>query len=79
MRQIIKKLCDNDARILKDPEVFIAVSELADNSVNFTVRAWVNAEDYWGVLFDMNENIYKTFNEENVNIPYPQMDVHIQK
>ena len=79
VRQIIKKLCDNDARILKDPEVFIAVSELADNSVNFTVRAWVNAEDYWGVLFDMNENIYKTFNEENVNIPYPQMDVHIQK
>ncbi len=79
MRQIIKKLCDNDARILKDPEVFIAVSELADNSVNFTVRAWVKAEDYWGVLFDMNENVYKTFNEENVNIPYPQMDVHIQK
>jgi len=79
VRQIIKKLGDNDARILKDPEVFIAVSELADNSVNFTVRAWVNAEDYWGVFFDMNENIYKTFNEENVNIPYPQMDVHIQK
>ena len=79
VRQIIKKLGDNDARILKDPEVFIAVSELADNSVNFTVRAWVNAEDYWGVLFDMNENVYKTFNEENVNIPYPQMDVHIQK
>jgi len=79
VRQIIKKLGDNDARILKDPEVFIAVSELADSSVNFTVRAWVNAEDYWGVLFDMNENVYKTFNEENVNIPYPQMDVHIQK
>ena len=79
VRQIIKKLCDNDTRILKDPEVFIAVSELADSSVNFAVRAWVKAEDYWGVLFDMNENVYKTFNEENINIPYPQMDVHIQK
>ncbi len=78
-RQVIKKLCDDDARVLKDPEVFIAVSELADSSVNFTVRAWVNAADYWGVYFDMNENIYKTFNKEGLNIPYPQMDVHLHK
>ena len=79
VRQTIKKLCDDDARILKDPEVFIAVAELADSSVNFTVRAWVKAEDYWGVFFDMNENIYKTFNKEGINIPYPQMDIHLQK
>jgi len=77
-RQVIRKLCDDDSRILKDPEVFIAVSELADSSVNFVVRAWVNAEDYWGVFFDMNENVYKSFNKEGLNIPYPQMDVHIQ-
>ena len=76
-RQVIQKLCDNDARILRDPEVFIAVSELADSSVNFTVRAWVEAADYWGVFFEMNENIYKTFGKEGLNIPYPQMDVHI--
>ncbi len=78
-RQVIKKLCDDDARILKDTEVFIAVSELADSSVNFAVRAWVNAEDYWGVYFDMNENVYKTFDKEGLNIPYPQMDVHVKK
>ena len=78
-RQVIRKLCDDDSRILAEPEVFIAVSELADSSVNFTVRAWVNAEDYWGVFFDMNENVYKTFGKEGLNIPYPQMDVHIQK
>lgn len=78
-RQVIRKLCDDDSRILKDPEVFIAVSELADSSVNFAVRAWVNAEDYWGVFFDMNENVYKTFGQEGLNIPYPQMDVHMQK
>ncbi len=76
---VMKKLCDADQRILKDPEVFIAVSALADSSVNFTVRAWVNAEDYWGVYFDMNENIYKTFNQEGLNIPFPQMDVHLHK
>ncbi|HHJ80476.1 MAG TPA: mechanosensitive ion channel [Candidatus Tenderia electrophaga] len=78
-RQVIKQLCDDDARILKDPEVFIAVSELADSSVNFAVRAWVEAGDYWGVYFDMNENVYKTFAREGLNIPYPQMDVHVHK
>ena len=78
-KQVIRRLCDADSRILKDPEVFIAVSELADSSVNFTVRAWVEAGDYWGVFFDMNENVYKTFNSEGINIPFPQMDVHVHK
>lgn len=78
-RQVIKQLCDADERILKDPEVFIAVSALADSSVNFTVRAWVKAPDYWGVFFDMNENVYKTFGKEGLNIPFPQMDVHLHK
>ncbi len=77
-RNVIQRLCDDDSRILKDPVVFIAVSELADSSVNFTVRAWVNAADYWGVYFAMNENVYNTFNQEGLNIPYPQMDVHLQ-
>ncbi|WNC69021.1 mechanosensitive ion channel [Thalassotalea nanhaiensis] len=78
-KAIIQKLCDDDPRILKDPEVFIAVSALADSSVNFAVRAWVKAEDYWDVFFAMNENTYKTFNKEGINIPYPQMDVHVHK
>ncbi|MDU0113321.1 mechanosensitive ion channel [Psychrosphaera aquimarina] len=78
-RQVIKQLADADDRILKDPEVFIAVSQLADSSVNFAVRAWVKAPDYWGVYFDMNENVYKTFGKEGLNIPFPQMDVHLHK
>ncbi len=78
-KQVIKNLCIADTRILNDPAVFIAVSELADSSVNFTVRAWVNASDFWGVYFEMNENVYKTFAQEGLNIPYPQMDVHVHK
>lgn len=78
-RAVMQKLCDADTRISKEPEVFIGVSALADSSVNFAVRAWVNAEDYWGVFFDMNEHIYKTFNTEGLNIPFPQMDVHLHK
>ncbi len=76
-KAVIKELADADSRILKDPEVFIAVSELADSSVNFAVRAWVNAADYWDVFFTMNEKIYKTFDQKGLNIPYPQMDVHV--
>jgi len=78
-KKVIKQLCDADDRILKDPEVFIAVSALADSSVNFAVRAWVESGDYWGVFFDMNENVYRTFPKEGLNIPYPQMDVHLHK
>ena len=57
-KDLILKLINEDERILKDREPFVAVSELADSSVNFAVRAWVNAPDYWGVYFDMNEKIY---------------------
>ncbi len=78
-KQVIQALCEQDNRILKEPELMIAVSELGDNAVNFAVRAWVKAEDYWPVFFEMNENIYKTFSKEGLNIPYPQMDVHLHQ
>jgi small conductance mechanosensitive channel len=78
-RKAILELVLADSRILRDPEPFIAVSELADSSVNFAVRAWVNAADFWGVFFDMNEKIYNTFNAKGLNIPYPQMDVHLHQ
>ena len=78
-KEVIKRLCDEDSRILKDPDVFIAVSELGDSSVNIVTRAWVNAADYWGVFFQMNEQVYKVFAKEGLNIPYPQMDVHLHK
>lgn len=77
--QVIRRLCAEDSRILKDPAVFVAVSELADSSVNFAVRAWVEAGDYWGVFFDMNKKVYEEFAKEGLNIPFPQMDVHVHQ
>jgi len=74
---VIMDLIRADQRVLADPEPFIAVGELADSSVNFTVRAWVNAADYWGVFFDMNQKVYQTFPQKGLNIPFPQMDVHM--
>ncbi|WP_420317728.1 mechanosensitive ion channel family protein [Ekhidna sp.] len=78
-RETLMELINADDRILKDPEPFIALAELADSSVNFTVRLWVEATDYWPLKFDMNERIYNKFNEVGLNIPFPQMDVHVHK
>ncbi|WP_373017383.1 mechanosensitive ion channel family protein [Thiomicrorhabdus sp.] len=78
-KAILEKLVSEDERILKDPEPVIALSELGDSSVNFVVRPWVKSGDYWAVLWDMNEKVKLTFDEEGISIPYPQMDVHLHK
>lgn len=76
-KAILHNLCLEDERILDEPAPFVAVSALGDNSVNFTVRAWVKASDLWAVFFEMNEKVYNEFNKEGLNIPFPQMDVHV--
>ena len=78
-KQIMEEIVSADERILKDPECTIAVSELADNSVNFVVRPWVDAADYWAVRADVLEKVKYAFDEHGVGIPYPQMDVHLHK
>ncbi|CAE7821812.1 mscS [Symbiodinium microadriaticum] len=77
--EVLKKFIADDERILKEPEPFMALHTLADSSVNIVVRVWVNASDYWGVYFDMNERVYRNFEKEGLNIPFPQMDVHVHK
>ena len=64
---------------MADPECLIAVSELADSSVNFVVRPWVSTADYWGVKFDFTEAVKKRFDNDGISFPYPQQDVHIIK
>jgi len=76
-KSILKSLVEKDTRILPEPAYMIAVSELADSSVNFVVRVWVNAGDYWAVHFDMFEAVKKAFDENGVSIPFPQRDVHL--
>jgi small conductance mechanosensitive channel len=79
VRSTLQDLIDADERILKDPVSLIAVSELADSSVNFVVRTWVNSADYWGVYFGLTEAIKKRFDQEGISFPYPQQDVHLIK
>jgi len=77
VRSTIRSLIDADARILKDPECLIAVAELADSSVNFTIRPWVKTADYWAVKFELTEAIKKRFDQEGISFPFPQQDVHL--
>ncbi len=78
-KSILEKIVSSDERVLKDPAPFVAVGELADSSVNFVVRVWVSSADYWGVYFDTLEKVKLTFDEKGISIPYPQMDVHLDK
>ncbi|MCD4697416.1 MAG: mechanosensitive ion channel [Bacteroidales bacterium] len=76
-KAVIEGLIKADGRIFKDPAPFIAVSELADSSVNFVVRVWANSGDYWGIFFDLTEKVKKSFDKEGISIPFPQTDVHV--
>jgi small conductance mechanosensitive channel len=77
VRATLEELVAAEERILDDPACTIAVSELADSSVNFVVRPWVKTSDYWGVMFDMTEAIKKRFDKEGISFPFPQQDVHL--
>jgi small conductance mechanosensitive channel len=76
-RSALESIIQADERILKEPAPFIAVSELADSSVNLVVRVWVSSADYWGVFFDTVEAAKKEFDRRDITIPYPQRDIHM--
>ncbi|WP_341665871.1 small-conductance mechanosensitive channel MscS [Vibrio sp.] len=78
-KQLLTQICQADPRILKDPEVKVGVHALADSSVNFVVRPWVATSDYWNVYFDLMQAIKEGLDREGVEIPFPQMDVHLNK
>ncbi len=78
-KEVLKSVLDAETRILKDPAYTVAVSELGDSSVNFVVRPWVNAADYWPTYWSLMENIKIALDDANIAIPFPQMDVHLHK
>ncbi len=78
-KSVLTEIINSNDKILKDPEPLVAVAELADSSVNFVTRSWVKAEDYWGVYFNLMETYKIRLDEEGINIPFPQMDVHLKK
>ncbi|RZO96798.1 MAG: mechanosensitive ion channel [Gammaproteobacteria bacterium] len=77
VKEVLADVLSKDERILKEPKPRIALSELADSSVNFIVRPWVKNSEYLDVLYSLLEEIKKRFDQEGISIPYPQSDVHI--
>jgi small conductance mechanosensitive channel len=78
-QEVIRKTLEADERILKDPGITVGVVALADSSVNFVVRPWVRTEQYWDVYFDTLQAIKEALDAEGIEIPFPQMDVHLNK
>jgi len=76
-KEILEGLAGADDRVLKDPAVTIAVSELADSSVNLVFRPWVKTADYWAVRFDLTEKIKTSLDAAGISIPFPQQDLHL--
>ncbi|NQV32168.1 MAG: mechanosensitive ion channel [Phycisphaeraceae bacterium] len=77
-REVIQGVLSQDERVLQDPAPTIAVSELADSSVNFVVRPWVKTSDYWDVYFELTENIKNALDANHISIPFPQRDIHVK-
>ena len=78
VKRVLEGIVNSNNLILKEPAPFISVSKHADNSIDFVVRSWVRTEDYWTVYFELLEKTKVKFDEKNISIPYPQMDVHLK-
>ena len=78
-KEVFAKLMEEDERVMKDPAPFVGVNELADSSVNFVMKMWVKGADYWDVFYDMQERIKLALDENGIEIPFPNITVHMEK
>ncbi len=78
VKTVIAEIINQDQRIIKDggEAPFVRVCELANSSVNFTVRLWTEGANYWGVFFDTQEKIYSEFNRQGIGFPYPHLTIN---
>lgn len=76
-KTIVQAILRGDKRILNDPAPMVVLKQLNDSSVDMLIRVWVAKDDYWDVFYHINEQIYKTFTAKHINIPFPQMTVHL--
>lgn len=78
-KEVLMKVIANHPKVLKEPAPFVGLKEMADSSLNFVVRPWAKAEDYWDVYYQVNEQVKLALDEAGITIPFPQMDVHLDK
>src|SRR5690606_12365527 len=78
-KDILWELIKKESRILNQPEPLVVVHSLGDSSVNLQIRVWIQTDEYWSVVFDMQENVKLTFDQRGISIPFPQRDLHIKQ
>lgn len=80
VKGVLEDILAKDERILQEPAApFVAMSQLADSSVNYVVRVWVKSPDYWNVYYDITRTVYERFNAEGIGFPFPQLTIHQAK
>ncbi len=79
VKKSIESIVANNEKILHEPAYFVGLTDFGDSSVNFAVRVWTKTKDYWDVYFYINEAIKKEFEKQNIEIPFPQMDIHMKE
>ncbi len=78
-KDTVNQIINSHNKVIADKGITVEVSELADSSVNFVIRMWTKTSDYWDVFFYMNEKIKEEFDKKGIEIPFPQLDVHLNK
>jgi len=76
-REVIMEILDRDEKVLKDPAYVVAVDNLGDSGITILIRPWVKTEDYWEVKWRILEQVHDRLDEEGIDIPFPQMTVHL--
>ncbi len=79
VKKVLKEVIDKEEMILKDEEIFIRLTEHSDSALIFTVRVWTENKNFWPVKFNLLENVKKAFDKNKISIPFPQIDVHMDK
>ncbi|MGI6256304.1 MAG: mechanosensitive ion channel family protein [Acutalibacter sp.] len=76
-KALLQTLVESDQRVFSDPAPLIAVGELKDSSVTLVCKVWCKEEDYWSIYYKMQESVKEAFDREGIQIPFPQLDVHL--
>ena len=79
VKRVLREIVEAHPDVLEDPAVFVRLTNHGDSSLDFTIRAWVLAEDFWKVKFDILEEVKRRFDREDISMPFPQMDVHMNE
>lgn len=79
VKKVLEDIINKEKRVMKEEAIFVKLTEYQDSSLTYTIRVWVNSSDYWDTKFDLLEKIKNEFDKNKISIPYPQLDVHIDK